>query len=100
MREQIHGGTLPIPHFDAAAVHLCAARSDALLIFSRLVAVKTAEGIGTAPEPVAAVQMSIGALKDLYLLIADQIDRHEKESGEIVTDYSLQREVARSGAQN
>ena len=81
-----------VPIFYTSMMNIFLAGNDATLIFMRphpAISAEMKEGTALAlSEPVAAMQMSMQTLKDLYLAIKLQIEPYEKDFGEIQTTYS------------
>jgi hypothetical protein len=83
---------LEAPAFYASTMFAYFAGNDFTLTFSRPQPGATPNGAvhrGVAiGVPVAVLQMSAATAKDLYLVMKDQIEKYEKEWGEIKTDYA------------
>ncbi len=77
----------------ASSLSISQAGNDVVMSFSRPrpLALSTGE---IAPfmktELTAIVYTSVQTMKDFYLAIKDQVERYEKEHGEITTEYSKQ----------
>jgi hypothetical protein len=84
---------LQAPTFYASAFRILGSGNDFLIIMDRATPLQGQEGSGfMVLQPAAMVAVSPGALKDLSIILADQIENHEKQFGEIVTPFTKSRE--------
>jgi hypothetical protein len=90
---------IEVPTYYAASVQIFLAVNDASLMFTRPTPGTLPNGaLSTIAmiEPVALIQMSIETLKDLAVLIGDQIEQIEVSRGsKIETDYPRRRDEQR-----
>jgi len=88
------------PYIYASSFHILPTSVDATIIFQRLHPGTVDNKLGAGVlETTAIVCVSLGALKDLHILLADQIARIEADRGEIVTDYvrRMKEEASKAG---
>jgi hypothetical protein len=90
-----HMQPLQMPEWYAAGAQLIIAGNDAQLVFNKpvmLVAPNNAAVHNLAINmPVGLVRMSLGTLKDLSVLLHDQVMKREKDMGAIETEYTKSR---------
>lgn len=81
------------PFLTANAVRLMGGGPDVILTLDRIVPM-TGQNATTdiaMLQPVAMLSLSVGVAKDLSLLLADHIKKHEAQFGVIATPYTQQR---------
>jgi len=92
-----------MPEWYASGSQLVIAGNDAQIIFNKpMLLGDTTHGLPTLSHnvaviaPVGMVRMSIGTLKDLSILLSEQVAKREAEEGVIHTAFTRMREAARS----
>ena len=90
-----HLAPIQIPEWYAAGIRLIMAGNDVQLIFTKPVLLGDPNSAGGQAEnslallaPVGIVRMSRSTLKDISVLLGNQMTKLEKESGVIETDYT------------
>jgi hypothetical protein len=90
---------IPAPIFYVTSAGLFRSSNDFILVCNRqhpVIIPTLKEGQAAAiNEPTAILQMSAQTLKDLYLATKDQIERYEKEFGNVETEYSRKLQGAK-----
>ena len=89
---------LQMPEWYASGAQLVIAGNDVQLIFNKPTLLGgMAHGVPTVSHtvglitPVGLVRMSMATLKDLSVLLSEQVEKREAQEGAIETDYTKQR---------
>jgi len=92
LEELAKAGPVSAPSFYASAFRIMGTGNDFVIIMDRAVPLQGQEATNYAMlQPVAIVSVSPGALKDLSIVLAEQVEKHEKEFGKIVTHFTKSR---------
>jgi hypothetical protein len=90
---------LTVPEFYASNFHMQGTGNQFTLIMQRAIPMQNADemihGTLNKIQIVATVTMSPQTAKDLYLLLGDQIENHEKTFGVLTTPYTKVRQSQR-----
>lgn len=85
------------PHFYASSFRIHVTGVDIQLVLQRSTPMESIEGIPNQEfarlDAVAIVTLSPGGMKDLALLLSDQVTRYEDALGPIVTPFTRSREA-------
>lgn len=79
---------LEIPHFWGSAVSIAFHTNDVNFTLSAPHAGTIASGFLLMTEPVLNFTVSVSTAKDIWLLLGQQLDAHEKKFGTIESDFS------------
>lgn len=97
LEAQIAAGVPPqridVPTYYVATLQAAQVGNDMNLVFSRPHPVMIGETQAAINDPILVLNLSMGTVKDMTLLLQDQVALYEAQFGEITTAYTQRRKA-------